>query len=400
MEDREKHLEREKAGMTYERVKESICIRQENIQLVLGFLKRKPSMSRTELARLTGMSPTSVTRIVSALMNQGLIQETIGDPRSGRGRKAANLRINGNGMYTVGVYLDRSVVRMCVMDFASQAVCQGEALVDGLCTPETMARAANDLMHRIAPGELLREGRIAGAGVCLPGTVNPWTGIVHQSSQMGWKEADVTGPFQRYLGIRVFAENDVKACLLGEKERMRMGDRLDVAYLLIGSGVGLAVTSGGRLIRGADNEAGEIAHIPLGKTSIRCTCGRSDCMNLHLVEGALLQRARAFDPSIHTIEAISWAVQQGRDWAVTLAEEFMQCLRMTISMIDCMYNPAKIIVGGSIFTKLSREISPILADPHVCLGDRYDESCMLGAALVAMQNVAAEQIARHVNVES
>ena len=92
-----------------DRVCDQAYIKQFNIQSVLAMLKQYQPVSRTDIARLTGMSPTSITRIITALLNQGIIYETSGEQRSGRGRKATNLRVNADGIYTVGIHLERSV---------------------------------------------------------------------------------------------------------------------------------------------------------------------------------------------------------------------------------------------------------------------------------------------------
>ena len=128
-----------------ERVCDQSYIKQFNIQSVMATLKQHQPISRTDIARLTGMSPTSITRIVTALLNKELIYETSGEQRSGRGRKATNLRVNEDGLYSIGVYLERSMIRLCVMNFAGETLYRCETLVDGECTPEKMAQESRAL---------------------------------------------------------------------------------------------------------------------------------------------------------------------------------------------------------------------------------------------------------------
>ena len=373
-----------------DRVRDQAYIKQYNIQSVLAMLKKWQPVSRTDVARLTGMSPTSITRIVTALLNQGLIYETSGEQRSGRGRKATNLRINADGLYAIGVHLEKSVIRLCVTNFADQPLYRCEMLVDGEHTPERMAKEAKSLFDRMPEDVVGDMSRVGAVGVCLSGAVNSWQGVVTRSDQMGWKDIDVASVFSDAFGLPACVENDVKACLLGEKVRMELPEEMDTAYLLVGSGIGTAITSGGILVRGEKNEAGEIARIPLGGEP------GEDFLSAHMVESHMIRRAQKFDPSIHSADAILWAQQQGYQWADDMLRDFRQHLKMVIAMIDGLCNPARIILGGKVFQRVKEQLADILSDGHIVLGGHYEEACMTGAALVAMRSAVIEMIGQSI----
>lgn len=391
MERMERHEQNLLGNNQRERVRDQSYIKQYNIQAVLSMLKRWQPVSRTDISRLTSMSPTSITRIVSALLNQNLIYETTGDQRSGRGRKATNLRINDEGLFAVGIHLDKSVIRLCVTDMADQTLYRGEMLVDGECTPERMAAEARNLFDRM-PEDIVRDrSRIGAVGVCLAGAVNHWNGIVSRSDQMGWQNVDVRAAFSEAFGMTASVENDVKACLVGEKTRMGIPDETDTAYLLVGSGIGTAITCGGTLMRGERNQAGEIARIPMLNEK-----PGEDFLSAHMVETHLVRRAQKYDPSVHTLDAILWAQKQGQQWAEDMMVGFKEHLTMVIAMIEKLCDPAQIILGGDTFRKVLPQIEDILEDPRICLGSRYEESCMTGAALIAMRSAITELIGQSI----
>ena len=375
-----------------ERVRDQSYIKQYNIQTVLAMLKKWQPVSRTDIARLTGMSPTSITRIVTALLNKGLIYETSGEQRSGRGRKATNLRINDDGLYSIGIHLEKSVIRLCVNDFADHTLYRGEMLVDGECTPERMAQEARTLYDRMPKNVVGDPDRVGAVGVCVSGAVDPWQGIVTRSGQMGWKQEDVGSAFSKAFGMPACVENDVKACLIGEKVRMEIPDETDTAYLLVGAGIGTAITSGGALVRGERNEAGEIACIPLGLEQD----GQIDYLRSHMVESHIVRRAQQFDASVHSVDAVLWAQQKGQAWADELIRDFRCHLRMVLATINCLCNPARIILGGTMFQKISPQLTDILADEHICMGGHYEEACMTGAALIAMRSAVIEMIGQSI----
>lgn len=375
-----------------ERVCDQSYIKQFNIQSVMATLKQHQPISRTDIARLTGMSPTSITRIVTALLNKELIYETSGEQRSGRGRKATNLRVNEDGLYSIGVYLERSMIRLCVMNFEGETLYRCETLVDGECTPEKMAQESRALYDRMPDGIVGAREKIVAVGVCLSGTVNLCKGIASHSFQMDWRNIELGRIFSEAFGMTACIENDVKACLIGEKVRMGIEDGVDTAYLMVGRGIGLAATSGGVMVRGVSNEAGEISRAPIGTLPD----GSSDCLAYHLREGAMIRKARESDPSVHSVDAIVWAAGQGQEWAKEIIADFRRHLEITVGLIDGIYNPAKIIVGGEVCRKIYPDIAETMGKPHVRLGDRHEESCMTGAALIAMRCAVIELIGQNI----
>ena len=381
-------------GPAHERMRDQSYIRQFNIQSVLSILQGGKPVSRTDIARLTGMSPTSVTRIVSVLLEQGLIHEIVGEQRAGRGRKAASISVNDEGLYSVGIHLDGSVVRMCLIDFACRVLYRREMLVDGALSPEQFAEAAWSLFQQMPDGAAADRSRIGAVGVCLSGAVNSRTGVVIRSYQMNWFHEDVGRAFSERFGMPACIENDVKACLIGEKVRMEIPEETDTAYLMIGAGLGLACTCGGALLRGHQNEAGEIARMPLGQGE------EDDFLSAHLAESHIIRRAQRFDPSVHTMEAIVWAKRQGHAWAGDMLKDFERYLKLVLNMTNAMYDPARIILGGSMFGRLSGEIdgtlSEILAAGRVCMGASYEESCMMGAAVVGLRGAVVDLIGQRI----
>jgi len=375
-----------------DRVRDQSYIKQYNIQTVLALLKKCQPISRTEIAHISCMSPTSITRIVTALLNQGLIYETTGDPRTGRGRKATHLRVHANGLYAVGIYLEKSLVRLCVTDFADKALYKVETLVDGECTPERMAQTAKELFDRMPEGIVEDISRIRAVGICLGGSVNIRNGMVKRSQQLGWQNENICKIFSEVFGMTACVENDVKACLIGEKVRMKISDEIDTVYLMAGATAGMAATSGGILVRGEENEAGSLNGIPVG----RCADGSVDYLGNHITEDWIIRRAQRFDPSIHSLDALLCAHQQGQAWAVQIVEDIKTYLCLTTAMINGIFNPTRIILGGSLFTKFSAQLEDLIRKNALCIGGAYEESAMIGAAFIAMRTAVVQAIGQSI----
>ncbi len=392
----EKRTQTMDEGRACERVRDQSYIKQYNLQTVMAILKKHQPISRTDVARMTGMSATSVTRIVTALLNQGLIYECAssgsecgtGSLYTKRGRKAIHLRVQTDGLYSVGIHLDKSLVRLCVIDFSDRICYQAETLVDGECTPERVAQQAKALFDRMPETAVTDKCRIGAVGVCLSGSVNQHVGEVRVSRRMDWENVQLKKVFEREFGMKVCVENEIKACLIGEKVRMDLRDEVDAVYLHIGNEIGTAVVSNGVIVRGRNNEAGDIAGISLKRNR----CDRSDLLWMHLTEDGILQRARQHDSSVCTLEAICRAYEQDIAWAKEMIGDFCYHLCTTVEIIDSLFDPEKIILGGSVMQKVRGYLADYPLDERICFASECEDGCMSGAALIAMRAAVVERI--------
>lgn len=143
-------------------------------------------------------------------------------------------------------------------------------------TPATLGgRAMIDAaLGALAPLLVSTPGRLAGVGVGAAGLVDPVEGriLVASDSFHGWAGFPVTAAVADALGVPAHLDNDVNAFLRGEVSSGAVRDAPDVLGITLGTGVGGALWTGGRLFAGPHGAAGEIGHIP-GFGDLPCTCG-------------------------------------------------------------------------------------------------------------------------------
>lgn len=167
--------------------------------------------------------------------------------------------------------------------------------------PEAVIAVAASLAR-----EALAVAEVAGQapipiGACMPGLVDPTTGVVRHAVNLGIDHLDLAGGLGAELGQNVVVENDVKAAALGahhllarqegtheEPRAYSTGHRAMFAYVNIGTGLAAALVRDGQLLRGADGSLGEIGHMPMGG-DVWCGCGQRGCLET-MVSGSALAR--------------------------------------------------------------------------------------------------------------
>lgn len=95
----------------------------------------------------------------------------------------------------------------------------------------------------------------AAAAIAVPGLVRR-DGTVWAPNLPKWERMALGSRLQRALGIRVVVESDRNAAVLGECWQGAGRDKGDVIVLIVGTGVGAGILSGGRIIRGAHELSG------------------------------------------------------------------------------------------------------------------------------------------------
>jgi len=97
--------------------------------------------------------------------------------------------------------------------------------------------------------------RVAAAGVAVPGLVRR-DGTVWAPNLPGWKRMALARRLHRALGVPVVVESDRNAAMLGEAWRGAARGKNDAIVLMLGTGIGAGILSGGRLVRGAHELSG------------------------------------------------------------------------------------------------------------------------------------------------
>lgn len=378
--------------------KDQNYIKLHNTRMLLKMIEDQRPISRADMVKLAKMSPTSVTRAVSALMELGLVRET--DLFStGLGRRAVMLDIIPSGAYTAGIHIDNAVTRLCLLDFSGTCAALKEIpMTDELFQPEALAGVLFGEYTAMLSREAVDPCKVIGLGVAIPGIVSHTTGFVSLSPQMHWYGVDISTLFSSAFGLPVLVENDVKATVVGQRRLYELASSSTLALLTVGSGVGAAVACGDTLVRGDQNAAGEIGHVVITPRGSPCECGRQGCLQTHMAEGYLLQNARLNDDSIRTLRDLHQAVRDHRLWADELLRDFLDHLYLAIDLLTNLYNPSAIIISGKVTAEFLDSVQltvkrfsqtafpPLAPFTKIIVDDNTGHGCVTGCAILAMQS--------------
>lgn len=261
--------------------------RPSNLRLALQWVIAEGPVSRADIARGTGLNPTTVSSLVKELLDDGLIEE-VGHAASTGGKPARQLAVRAGARSIVAVDLSSTPASASRLNLAGD-------IVDRVVSTSPGSRGGAAVEAGIVMAEELVRGASApviGIGIVSPGVVSPTGDVIH-SVNRDWSGVPVGRIFNEQLQLPSYVLNDHQAAALVEygSNGREAGN---LAVVLIGEGVGAGLILNGRLFRGDRSGAGELGHMrsPLAGTN-DCACGSFGCLETIVALPAIVRAARA-----------------------------------------------------------------------------------------------------------
>lgn len=379
-------------------------IKKENINTIFELIKSYDDISRVRLSELSDLTKMSITRIVTLLMENNLVYEK-GEVPNGRGRPAKELYINKKAIYTLSIHLDVEDVKMAIIDLKNNFIYEKSLNARNLNTMEEYVDKVYEDCKNI-PKDLFEKIKIVSF-IC-PGIINPNNGEVALSVQLKWKHEKLGEYGTEIFGKKVIVMNDVKAALKGEIANLVKRENLNLAYMDVGYGVGAGVINDGKVIYGANNNAGEIGHITINQEGKLCECGRRGCLNTVLSLGSILENAQLHDGEINKISDILDRHREGAIWTKNFIEDISTYLSIALNNIIYAYDPKEIILGGRFFEEFNSVIDIIFnsrkfimnkhywSDVKIRISTEKNSTHLLGGAISA-QKLSINEIIESIN---
>jgi predicted NBD/HSP70 family sugar kinase len=329
--------------------------REINRQIALNLVRSKQPISRAELARLMGVRRGAVSRLVKDLIRAKQVFEGA-KGESKRGRKPRHLYIETRRNCALAVDVSASRILVLVTDPLGHPLLEIQELAARTRPHGFVKDLARQLERLLA--EHPEFGQCLGVGVVVAGLVDIARGRLRNAPTLGWQNVEIKVPLQAALKLPVMVENDVKACVLAQLWAVRGHAPVDgpIAFVNASDGVGVGIAIDGQLLRGAQNNAGELGHVTLSMDGPLCACGQKGCWEAYVSVRAIVARYRGTDPAWPasadlgglTVAKVIARARSGEAHALATLRETGHYLGRGFANIVKAVEPRRIYVSGEI----------------------------------------------------
>jgi len=379
---------------------------------LLTLIMEHGPISRTGLAKLSRLSKPTVSAQVEDLIRQRLVSET-GAGESGRrgGKKPTHLEFNaGYGYLAVGE-IDPLEIRLAITDLNGSIIAQAQF-------PTKAQLGAASVTGRLKDGlvKLLKQSgrteQLCLIGIAAQGRVDVRRGVILEAGNIfNWKNVPIAGPLAAVFKTPVHVDNVVNLAALAEMNCGAAKGVEDFVLVRHDTGIGCGVVLGGKLHRGSNWAAGEIAHCILDLNQAGKDWTPRGYLELQVGADRLAERmgqAHAFPKALPgfpegngDLAAAFRTGKHGPPAVRKIAADLVLHLGVAIAHVAATYDPSLIVLQGEIFPPLLEDIEQVARRavpwlPRLAMS-KLEKDAALRGAIVAARAQAHEEIAKALN---
>jgi predicted NBD/HSP70 family sugar kinase len=322
-------------------------LRSLNARAVLETIAQNGPLTRTDIARHTGLSKPTVTVALASLMERAAVQES-GHVTGRKGPVAALYAVDPRCAWAVGIDIGHDRIRVAVADVTGEVRGQGERRVprDPVALVSEVVDLATDATSQagIAPADATQLVVGVPAVVGSDGRALSYAeGLPEAGRGLGQALADA-------LPVPVLLENDVNLAALAEQATGHGVGVEDFLLVSLGYGLGLGIVIGGRLHRGAQGAAGEAGYLPgpLESAAHVSPPLRRDLLEHSLGARYITARGRVLGLGEQTPKSIFELARAGDPTALEIVDETAGRIAYVIACAAPLIDPELVVLGGAI----------------------------------------------------
>ena len=363
-------------------------IREINSHLILETILREGRISRSSLAKLSGLTKATVSDIVLELIERKFVIE-VGNDDTSLGRKPILLTFNAHCGHVLSIDLNANTISAMSSNLLGED-CRLKLFPNTADRDSLLPLLISIIQEMKEPLEETPYG-LVGIGIGIHGTV--CQGEITFTPYSPFEGLPIQTALQNEFQVPVYLENEANLSVIGEHTFYYHVPNLIGLSIHTGIGVGIVVDH--RLYTGAHGNAGEFGHTIIKPGGRPCPCGNRGCLEQYASELAILQQfARAKGREKVSIDEFVAACGHKDKTALALLEDFIRYTALAINNLLNSFNPDLIVINSSFtifFPEVLGEIKNGLSKRmrSCCTlvpSGLQDTSILLGAACVCIRN--------------
>ncbi len=364
-------------------------------------------ISRAELARLTRLTRTTVSAVVSDLMEQGLVEE-VGQGPAAVGRTPKLLSVVDDSRHMVAVSITNAELHGAVVNLRGAILRRARRPL-----PSQNGDVVLDQLDQLLAGLVQFAGSpLLGIGLSTPGLIDTTSGIVRRAVNFEWQDLPLRSLLQSRYHVPIYIANDSHTVVLAEYMFGRSQDTTNLVAIKVGRGIGAGIVLNGQLFYGDGYGAGEIGHVVVVEEGQLCKCGNYGCLETVANIPAIICHAQSlaqndprsplhrFAPDVAALDldAVLQALLAGDPAVRQIIVDVGRYLGIAVANLVGMLSIRRIVITGqiapfgqvlrdAILHEVRRRVLPALAQvTEIDVLAQGADTILLGAAALLLIN--------------
>jgi len=376
--------------------------RKYNSATILDHLRLHAPISRAGLAKYTGLTRSTVSRIIDQLQAENLVRE-VGSKQEKVGRPGTMIELNPSGGAAVGVEIGVDFISIILTNFIAQILWREHISMPEESDVRAYLREAEKLIYAALQVAKAEGFQPLGIGVGVWGLVDIEKGEVRFAPNLKWRDIPLKKLWEGRFGLTVFVENDANASAMGEYYLGAAKNVDDFIYVNTGIGLGGGIISAGILFRGWNGYAGEIGHMTIDPDGEACMCGKRGCWETQVGSRVAVQGYKTCTGQEVSFEELVALVRADDPTSLEIFMKMGLALGIGIGSLVNIFSPRCVVVGGALI-QVSERILPIARenfaknslfqhqkDIKIIPSELGSNSCVLGCVALVLDEVIRQR---------
>ena len=325
---------------------------------ILEKLVRNGTATAGILAKSTGLSIPTVTKVMERMTGDGLVTD-YGKQRTAGRRKSKTYALNPVAGFFAGVEIHRHHLKVGICDMTGKIVYESADkpyLLENDDAYENMCAAILEAFEEA--GEYA--GQLIACAISIPGRVHSESG--ESFNYFSDASKPLGKALEERLGMKVYIDNDSRIICYGEYCLRHLDNIRNMLYININWGLGMGMILDGHLYYGSTGLAGELGHITMFDNEIFCRCGKKGCLETE-ASGFAAQRLLLAKHKAGARSTLSRKIENNEEIVlddliqailsedmlmIEIIEEIGSQLGKGVAAMINIFNPEKVILGGEL----------------------------------------------------
>lgn len=383
--------------LAYVQLATSENARDINRDVVLEIVRSQQPVSRADLARTSGLQPSTVSAIVEQLISEKWVKEGAIERRP-RGRHPTLLALNDRlVILTADIRPKQAIVALLDLNgrFLAREVVPLVSEPAGTIGKIITCMKA---MRAVHPNRSFE-----GIGISVPGRVDSESQRLILAPNLKWGDYDIKSDVEKEMRLQVELTNAANACLLAELWSGKLDGIRDAVLITVSEGVGGAILANGQIVTSRSGLAGEFGHVPIDPSGPLCGCGQHGCWEVFASSNAALRYYAEICPdhALISIHELLHLAEEEDPAAIAALTRQATCLGHGLRLVTAALSPEVILIAGDITTSWARFGPTIQAEleatmlagkaPQLGITNDGEFARLRGAAAVVLQRHSGYQ---------